>query len=118
MKHLLYEAEILLADPAEEAGLPTAALRSELRRLGTATSLSLSIFVKLGDGNGSGSGEYPGSYYDGSSQSDPLYGAGTGDGYGDGGAHGFLKNDGYGDGDSALKNGCGHGNGNGYVYDD
>ena len=119
MTHLLIEAEILLADPAEEAGLPTATLRSELRRLGT-TFIAPCCNPKrarIGEIDDSGCGH---NYVDGGGCSDPDNnlasgdGSGTGEGlnhHGHGGGFGYSDGDGHGDGSCKDDVGDGHGGG-------
>ena len=93
MEHLLLEAEILLADVAEEAGLPTDAIRSELRRLGTPETI---VGVCRGDeghgDNGCGHGDGDGRGYGYGYRSGDGSGAGSvavdGGGYGDGELYG------------------------------
>ena len=99
MTHLLIEVEIVLADPTEEAGLSTATLRSELRRLGTPGTMPFNISGDDGFGDGHGG--------------QTAYGDGAGHGYGyregdgDGAGQGYGYGDGY---------GFGFGLGYGYIY--
>ena len=121
MKNLLEEVEIVLADPAEEAGLPTAALRSELRRLGTAPMFAGGeAWWRKQDkytcgGYGSGYGASHDDGYDAGYGYAHSLGSGSGDGFcygaGDGGGYGHGDGDGRG-------NGHGDGNGGGYAVSD